>query len=173
MVRTTALAPDFLASAQSNPGGSSFLGQKGNDFPLPEPEPFFPFQRRPHPALVGIFVDLGAESPHRRPLARIEPPDLEVSRVGRPPHLAAQGIDLLDQMALGGAADRGIAGHPGDVAQIQEDQPRAGAHARAGQGRFAPRMPSAHHQQIEPPRHPTLSFDKSHKLSYDKFVPGR
>ena len=48
-------------------------------------------------------------------------------------HRAAQRVDLLDQMALADAADRGIAGHLAERLDVVGQQQRARAHARGGQ----------------------------------------
>ncbi len=60
--------------------------------------------------------------------------------VGDPAHLTAQGVDLLDELALGEAADRGIAGHERNGIEVDIEQERLAAHPRRRQRRLAARM---------------------------------
>jgi hypothetical protein len=73
---------------------------------------------------------------------------MDGSQIGDAAHLAAEGIDLLDQLALGQAADGGIAGHQGYGVQVDIEQQRFTAHARCGQSRFTARMAAADDDHI-------------------------
>ena len=60
--------------------------------------------------------------------------------VGYPPHLPAQGVEFLDELALGEAADRGVAGHQRNGVEVDVEQERLTTHPRRREGRFAARM---------------------------------
>ena len=68
-------------------------------------------QRREHPSAVPLLVGLRARRPDRRAAAAIEQLELNAGRVDGAPHQAAERVDLSDEMALRGAADRRIARH--------------------------------------------------------------
>ncbi len=61
--------------------------------------------------LVHDAVGLGAGGTHRRTLGGVEDAELDAGFVGRGRHRPAEGIDLLDQVTLADAADRGVARH--------------------------------------------------------------
>ena len=60
--------------------------------------------------------------------------------VGDPAHLTAEGVDLLDELALGEAADRGIAGHERKGIEVDVEQKGLAAHPGRREGRLAARM---------------------------------
>ena len=62
---------------------------------------------------------------------------------------AVEGIDLAHQMALAEPADRRIAAHRADRAEVEADQRHARAHARGDRRRFAAGMAAADHDDIE------------------------
>jgi hypothetical protein len=80
--------------------------------------------------------------------ARVEHADLDRGAVGVTGHLAAERIYLADDMALGRAADRGVARHEGYRVEVHREQERAVPHARGGQGRLAPGVPPAYYDDI-------------------------
>jgi hypothetical protein len=51
-------------------------------------------------------------------------------------------------VALGGAADGGVARHLPDGVQVHRQQQGARPHARGGQRRLAARVPGAHHDHV-------------------------
>ena len=65
-------------------------------------------------ALVGFLVALGAGAVHGGALAAVEQAELDGGGVGEEAHGAAEGVDLADDLALGDAADGGVAGHLAD-----------------------------------------------------------
>ncbi len=69
-------------------------------------------------------------------------------QIGDAAHLSAQGVHFLYKLALGQAADGGIAGHQGHGIQVYIEQKRFTAHARRGQGRFTARMAAADDNNI-------------------------
>ena len=64
-------------------------------------------------------VDLSSQGMYRRALAPVEHPALQGGGIRRQTHHAAQCIHLPHQMALGGAADAGVAGHVSDAVQAE------------------------------------------------------
>ena len=91
-----------------------------------------PLQGVLHVFLVPPPVRLGPEGPDRRPLALVQEPVLDAARVGGLCHLAPQGVQLPDQMALAGAADGGVAGHV--ARRVQVDGEHDGLHPQPGGG---------------------------------------
>src|SRR6185295_12789295 len=55
-------------------------------------------------------IALGARPPHRRPARSVEDPELDAGGIGEAPHDPAQRVDLPDELALGEASDRRVAG---------------------------------------------------------------
>ena len=94
----------------------------------------------PDRGLVEHPVRLRARRPHRRALARIEDAELDSRLVGGDRHRAAQRVDLLDEMALADAADRGIARHLAQRFDAVGQQKRLAAHPRAGERRLGAGM---------------------------------
>ena len=76
-------------------------------------------QRMLHVDMVTLAVGLHPQTVHRGTLAPVEHPALQKGGVGGNAHQAAQGVDLPHQVALGGAADGGVAGHVADKVQRQ------------------------------------------------------
>ena len=62
-------------------------------------------------ALIQLAIGLRTRGAHGGPLAGIEGAKLNARLVRGQRHGAAQGVDLLDQMSLADAADRGVAAH--------------------------------------------------------------
>ena len=81
---------------------------------------------------------LGADS---GALARVQSPGLDGGCISREAHLAAQGVDLIDQMSLGGAAHGGIAGQIGHRIQGKGKQGGFASHTGGGESGFASRVP--------------------------------
>ena len=66
-----------------------------------------------HGQAVELLVALEPGGLHGRPLGGVEQAEVDGRQIGDPAHLAAQGVHFLDKLALGQAADGGIAGHQG------------------------------------------------------------
>jgi len=88
-------------------------------------------------------VGLGPGRPDRRTLAGVEAAELDAGGVYVSGHLSAQGIDFLDQVALGQTADGRVAAHGSDGIGVAKENSGAAAHAGRGQGRFAAGMAGA------------------------------
>ena len=108
------------------------LGNHG----LLEVEIFLLLQGVLHELLILPAVCLRPERMDRRALAAVEHPELDAGAVRRSAHLAAQGIDLTDQMPLAGAADGGVAGHVAHCVQIDGKDNGFQSQTGGGKGGF-------------------------------------
>ena len=61
--------------------------------------------------LVELFVTLGTRGLHRRTFGGIQRSKLQTGDIGVARHLAAQGVDLSDNLPFGQTANRGVARH--------------------------------------------------------------
>ena len=108
---------------------------------LPQVEPLFPLHDGLHGEAVALLVALEAGGLDGRSFGGVQETEVDGGLVGDPAHLAAQGVDLLDELALGEPPDRGVAGHERDGVEIDVEQERLAAHPRRGEGRLAARVP--------------------------------
>ena len=104
---------------------------------------------RLHPAAVDLLVGLRARRPDRRPAAAVEQLELDAGRVDRAAHQPAERIDLANEMALGGAADRRIARHVRDGVGRQRAQADVRAEARRRVRGFTAGVARADHDDVE------------------------
>ena len=81
---------------------------------------------------VQVAVGLAAGRAHGRTLGGVEGAPLDAGAVGGMRHRTAQGVDLLDQVALADAADGRVAAHRAHRFDVVGQQ--QGAHAGAGRG---------------------------------------
>jgi hypothetical protein len=107
------------------------------------------FQHAADRGLVQDAVGLGPGRAHRRPLAAVEDAELDAALVGRQRHRAAERVDLLDQMALADAADRGVAAHGPQRLDVVAQQQGLAAHARGGERGLGAGMAAADDDDIE------------------------
>ena len=91
-----------------------------------------------HLFLIFPAVRLGPEVPDGGAFSLVEHPILDAGAVRTAGHLAAQGVQLPDQMSLAGAADGGIAGHITHCVQVDREAHGPQPHPRGGQGGFYP-----------------------------------
>jgi hypothetical protein len=96
---------------------------------LPHLEVRFALDRTLHRAAVAGAVALRTRGAYRRPARGIERLELDRGAVGVLAHLAAERVDLADQMALGGAADGRVAGHLTDRVEVHREEQRPATHA--------------------------------------------
>ena len=131
---------DAVANLPCNP---AIPGQDLHDLGLLQFQPFLLLQGMLHILLVLAAVRLGPEGMDRGTLAPVQHPVLDAAMVRSQTHLAAQGIQFPDQMALAGAADGRITGHIAHGIQI--DGKEDGVHTKPGgrQGGFDARMACA------------------------------
>src|SRR6185295_14177905 len=81
-------------------------------------------------------------------LAGVEHPELDARRVGGLGHLAAERVDLADDLSLGEAAHRGVARHASRGLDLQGEDEDGLAHAGAGEGGFDPGVAGADHDDV-------------------------
>ena len=130
-------------------------------------------------ALVELAIGLGPSGAYRRPLACVQGAQLDACLVRRDRHRAAERIDLLDQMTLADAADRGIAAHLPEGLDVVREQERAAAHACGRERRLGAGVAAADHDHVEftVESHRHESQDFSSRGAYCKpsaaKVPGR
>ena len=116
-----------------------------------------------HAKLIGFLILLRAQSMDGRAFSRIQKTILQSRLIGIDRHGSTKRIDLTHEMALCGAADRGIAGHECDIVQGKRRQKRAAAEIRCSERRFDARMPRTEdddiiftgNKQRRPPHLPT------------------
>ena len=92
---------------------------------------------------IGGLVGLRTAGANSRPFARVQKSKLDSGLVGRQAHLAAEGVDLADQVALADAADGRVAGHLADVIEVEREHQRARAHPGRGERGFDSGMAGA------------------------------
>jgi len=167
-----ALRPEAVAhknpTAQIDPGGeddrlgayaravgklyaraASALRQDARDFTLRQGQPLLAFNGLPHPEGIGLLIRLCPEAADGGAFGSVQQAHLQTGVVRGKAHFAAQGVHLPHQVAFGCAADGGIAGHEGQMVQVQGHKTARQPHARRGQGRFASRMARAYSQHIK------------------------
>ena len=120
-----------------------FVGLNGHNLGLFERQVLGALERVLHIGAVFDAVGLGPQRVYGRAFAAVEHAVLDAGRVGRPPHLAAQRIDLTHKVALGRAADGRVAGHVADRVQIDGKAQGTQPQARAGQRGLDARVPRA------------------------------
>ena len=94
-------------------------------------------------------ISLRPRGAHCWAFARIQNAELDACFVRGQCHGAAQGIDLLHQMAFANAADRGVAAHLAEGFNIVRQQQGANAHACGSQGCFGAGVAAADHDQVK------------------------
>ena len=120
---------------------TGLVGEEVGDLGLLHPQVFLQFQGVLHDLLVLPPVGLGPQGPDGGALAPVQGAVLDAGPVRRPGHLAAQGVQLPDQMALSGAADGGIAGHVTHRVQVDSEAHRFQSQPGGGQGGLDARVP--------------------------------
>ena len=86
-----------------------------------------------HVIAIQIHVRLCARTPDGRTFGTVENSELQTGRVDCRAHFAAESVDLFDEVPLGSAANRRIAGHLTDAVQTHRKQTCLAAHARTCQ----------------------------------------
>jgi len=105
-------------------------------------------QQRPHGLAIELAVGLGARPLHRRPLAAVKDAELDAGAIDGASHESVEGVDLAHQLALGQAADSGVARHLAQRLEPLGDQQGGGAGARGGGGSLAAGMATADHHHV-------------------------
>ncbi len=111
-----------------------------------------------HGQTVELLVALEAGGLDGRAFGGVQEAEVDGGLVGDPAHLAAQGVDLLDELALGKTPDGGVAGHQRDGVEIDVEQERLAAHPGRRERGLAARMPSPDHDDVIFPAHDISLF---------------
>ena len=122
------------AAFGDDPGGATGFHHQLLHRPLADVEIGLALAGVFHLELIRLFVALGSRGPYGGALAGVQASELDAGAVGVDGHLAAERIDLLDQVPLADAADRRVAGHLADGIQVHRQQQGARAHAGGGEG---------------------------------------
>ena len=122
-----------------------FVDQEVDDFGLLDEEVGDGLELFAHLYAVEGFVALGAGAPDGGAAGGVEEAELDAAGVGDFAHDAAEGVDFADEMALGDAADGGVAGHLRDEVEVQREEGRAQAHACGRGCGFATGVAGADH----------------------------
>jgi hypothetical protein len=96
----------------------------------------------PHRLAIAQLVGLARVERTRRPLGLVEPAELDAGAIDDLGHLAAERVDLPDQVALGDPADGRVARHVGDGLEVAGQDQRARAQAGGGERRLAAGVPA-------------------------------
>ena len=96
-----------------------------------------------HALSILAFGALCACGLHGGSAAEVEGLDLKCGTVGVASHFAAEGIEFVDEVALGESADRGVAGHAGDGGEARRNEQRGFAHAGGDERRLGAGMSAA------------------------------
>ncbi len=99
--------------------------------------------------LVQNAVGLGPGGTHCRALAGVEDAELDATFVRGDGHGATERIDLLDQMALADAPDRGVAAHLPQGLDVVRKQQCLAAHACRRQGGLGAGVAATDHDDVE------------------------
>ena len=101
---------------------------------------------------VLVFVGLGAGGLDGRAFGAVEHAELDAGGVDGVAHEAAEGVDFADHLALGQAADGGIAGHAADGQGVHGDHRHSAAVAEdvgGGPGGLRAGMAAADDEDVE------------------------
>ena len=128
--------PVYRPGAQHHAGDAAGFRPQGHRLRLAQGQVLLPLQGVLHHLLIGPAVRLGPQGPHGGTLPAVEHPILDADPVRRPGHFAAQGVQLPDQVTLGGAADGGVAGHIAHGVQVDGQAHRFQPQAGGGQSRL-------------------------------------
>ena len=133
----------FKALRGAHAGNVAIVGGHVYDRILPDAQPGRVVQGLFEHALIGLAVDLGAGGAHGRALAHVQHAKLYASRVGPQAHHAAEGVDFAHHMALGQAADGGVARKIAKTVKVAADEQYLVTHAGKGHGSFTASVAAA------------------------------
>ena len=139
--------PD-LAELSSDGRYRAILDLNIHDLSLHETEIRRCLKRVLHYILIFLAIRLNSLGMHRRALAEIERAGLECDQVCRASHLTAERVDLVDEMTLARAADRGIAGHIRDRFKRHREEHRVRTRSRRRESRLDSRVSCTYYDNI-------------------------
>jgi hypothetical protein len=134
-----------------DPFGLIALDQQSFDAALAQSETWAILQHSLHAQPIESFVGLGSRRSNCRPLFSIEGSELNSGVINSSTHLAAEGVDLFDQMALANTANRGVTRHLADVVKIEGEHQGLTSHTRGCQASFDTSVPRANDDHIVDP----------------------
>ncbi len=106
-------------------------------------------QQLQHLAGVEAFVGLGAQGPDSGSAAGVEDAFLDRCGIGQATDHATEGIDFVDQLALGRSAHGGIARLPGDSVEIEGEQGRVQPQPCSGDRGLTAGVTTSHDDHVE------------------------
>ena len=146
---------DDDGTAQKNiPIGATHTGHPGSfgqqlfHRSLANREALLPLHPLPHASAIAEHVRLATAPLDGGTLGTIEHAELDAGRVGHQTHGPAEGVDLLDQIALGQSTDGRIARHVSHRLHGHRHHEGLAAHPCRRQSRLTPRMAAPHHDHV-------------------------
>ena len=133
-----------------------------DDFGLADVEAGLRFENLAHLDAIELLVALGARAPDGGAARGVEQAELDADSVGDFAHDAAERVDFAHEMALGDAADGGIAAHLRDEVEVHGDERGLEAHARGGHGGLAAGVAGADDDDV-------VLFGESHPILFYGF----
>ena len=112
------------------------IGQNFGNFGLDQAQIGGQLNRMLHDVLVFATIGLNALGINGSALAEVERAGLQRDLVGSAPHFSAQCVDLIDEVALGSTADRGVTGHIGNGIEREGKEDGVHTHTRSGESRL-------------------------------------
>src|SRR6185437_2087295 len=140
---------DRLTRARHNPGYLTSGHEQTIHDPFRQGKVLLRGEGLLHGYAIQRFVALGAQRSHRRSFACIDESKLNPGAIRVPPHLTAERIDFLYEVSLGNSADRRIARHLCDSAQLHRQEQSFRPHSCRSQCRFAAGMTSPHDNDVK------------------------
>src|SRR5215216_3651409 len=103
-----------------------------------------------HPLAIAVLIRLRPRRPHRWPTTAIEQLELDTGGIDCHTHQPAKCIDLANQMALCGSANRRITGHVPNGLSGQSAYADIATETCAGVRCFDPGMPRSDDDDVKP-----------------------
>ena len=132
-----------------HPGHRAALREDLHHLGLLHPQVLLKLQGVLHHLLVLPPVRLGPQGPDRGALPPVQDAVLDTGPVGSPAHLAPQGVQFPDQVALSGTADGRVAGHIAHRIQVNGEAQGAQPHPGGGQGSLNARVARADDRDVK------------------------
>ncbi|OPZ80125.1 MAG: hypothetical protein BWY77_01226 [bacterium ADurb.Bin431] len=140
--------PHRMARFGHHPTDLVLFDKQGGHALLAQGEVLLLLEQPAHAQGVVIAVILGARGPDGGTLGAVEHAELQGGLVRHHAHGAAEGVDLLDEVALGQSADGGIAGHLRQGEDVLGDEQGGGPHPGGRQRGLAAGMTPTHYQNV-------------------------
>jgi hypothetical protein len=131
-----------------NPENLAVFHQQTINHALSDIQVGLQFQYRLHPLSVKIPVILGPRALNGQTLAGIESSELNSGLIRIYGHLPAQGVNLLDKVALCQTSNGGITTHGSYVIEIDGEKQGGMAHSRRSEGGLTAGMTGADYNHV-------------------------